>query len=111
MEEQWPEYLKHIGKSSVKMQQANPDMIKAFQDMKSATHSNDVIDNKTKELIAIAVSVARQCDGCIAAHARQAKLAGATREEVGAAIQVAMTVAAGGAFVYGSKVFDAFDQF
>ena len=37
---------------------------------------------KTKELIALAISITRECDGCIAAHARGAARQGATRGEV-----------------------------
>ncbi len=108
---QWPDYLRQIGKHAAQLQQANPGMMDAFQGIREAVHSNPAIDDKTRELIAIAVSVARQCDGCIASHVRQAKLAGASREEVGAAIGVAMAVAAGGAYVYGTKVVDAYEQF
>ena len=47
------------------------------------------LDNKTKELIAIAVSAVNSCGYCVDAHVASAKQAGATDEEITAAIEVA----------------------
>ena len=44
--------------------------------------SDDALDTKTKDLIALAFSAATRCDGCIAFHAEAAMKQGATRAEV-----------------------------
>ena len=64
------------------------------------------LDAKTRELIALAVGVTRQCDGCITTHA--ARKHGATAEEIAEALGVAIAVNAGAALVYSARVMDAF---
>jgi AhpD family alkylhydroperoxidase len=55
----------------------------------------NVVDKKTKELIAIACSVMADCVPCIDWHYQQARTAGATKEEISEAIGIAMAVSAG----------------
>jgi AhpD family alkylhydroperoxidase len=70
----------------------------------------NVLDAKTRELIALAVAVTTRCDGCITVHSAAAARAGASREEVAAALSVAIALNAGAALVYSARAFDAFDQ-
>jgi AhpD family alkylhydroperoxidase len=56
-----------------------------------------VIDLKTKELIAIAASVMADCKGCLRGHVVKAVRAGATQEEIGEAIAIAIAI--GGAAI------------
>jgi AhpD family alkylhydroperoxidase len=53
------------------------------------------LDKKTKELIAIACSVAVDCVPCIEWHYRNAVQAGATKEEISEALAVSMSISAG----------------
>ena len=69
------------------------------------------MDAKTKELIALALSVGKECDGCIAAHAHGAAGKGATLEEVAETIGVAILMNGGPATVYGPRAFAAFQEF
>lgn len=50
------------------------------------------LDAKTRELITIAVSAANGCQYCLEAHRAAALLAGATDEEITAAIEVAASI-------------------
>jgi AhpD family alkylhydroperoxidase len=68
------------------------------------------IPRKYRELIAIAVAVTTQCPYCIEAHAKGAKAAGATREEVAEASLLAAALRAGGAATHGTQVLKFFDQ-
>ncbi len=58
------------------------------------TYRKSEIDRKTKELIAIAASLAFQCEGCLEGHLKKALEHGASKEEVSEAISIAMGVAA-----------------
>ncbi len=61
-----------------------------YQELYHPTRS--VLDMKTKELIALAVSIAAGCPGCFKGHVKKAVRHGATREEVGEAIAVAIGI-------------------
>jgi len=69
------------------------------------------LDARTKELIALAIAVSKECDGCIAAHAHAAVRHGATPPEAAEAIGVAFLMNGGPATVYGARAFDAFHEF
>ena len=70
-----------------------------------------MIYTKTKELIALAISVAIRCDDCIGFHAKAAAQQGATREEVAETLGMAIYMGAGPSAMYASHAIEAFDQF
>jgi AhpD family alkylhydroperoxidase len=67
------------------------------------------VPRKYRELIAIAVACTTQCPYCIEAHAKAAKAAGATREEIVEAAFVASALRAGGAATHGAMALKFFD--
>ena len=64
-----------------------------------------------KSVIALAIAVSKECDGCIAAHAHAAVLHGATVAEAAEAIGVTFLMNGGPATVYGARAFAAFQEF
>ncbi len=48
----------------------------------SATMDNSVLDQKTKEFIALSLGMAARCEWCISYHVNNAIKAGATRKEL-----------------------------
>jgi alkylhydroperoxidase/carboxymuconolactone decarboxylase family protein YurZ len=55
--------------------------------------------------------VTSRCDGCITVHTEAAIRQGATREEIAEALGVAITVNAGAALVYSTRVMDALKEY
>jgi AhpD family alkylhydroperoxidase len=68
------------------------------------------IPKKYRELIAIAVACTTQCPYCIEAHAKGAKAAGASKEEVAEAALLAAALRAGGAATHGTLALKFYDQ-
>ena len=56
------------------------------------TYKPSAIDRKTKELVAIAASLAAKCEGCLEGHIKKALKFGASREEISEAIAIAIGV-------------------
>jgi AhpD family alkylhydroperoxidase len=90
---------------------AIPEIYGGFARLHDAALAPGVLDAKTKELIALAIAVSTQCDGCIASHARGAARKGATPQEAAEAIGVAILMSGGPATVYGPRAFAAFQEF
>ncbi len=88
-----------------------PDAYKGFQTLHQAAFAPGALDVKTKELIALAISVIERCDGCIASHAQGAARAGATQEEAAEAIGVTFLMNGGPATIYGPRAYAAFSEF
>ncbi|HMC40498.1 MAG TPA: carboxymuconolactone decarboxylase family protein [Acidimicrobiales bacterium] len=87
-----------------------PDVIGGYATMQRAALAEGALSTKHKELIALAVAVTRECDGCIAAHAKGAARHGATEEEVAEAIGVAIVLNGGPATVWGPRALSAFRE-
>jgi AhpD family alkylhydroperoxidase len=61
--------------------------------------------------VALAISVVKRCDGCIAYHAKAAARAGASAEVVGEMLGVALLMDGGTASVYAPRAWEAFVEF
>jgi AhpD family alkylhydroperoxidase len=88
-----------------------PDVYKGYSQLHTAALRAGTLDVKTKELIALALGISKQCDGCIASHARGAARAGATAEEVAEAIGVAILLIGRPGTVYGPRAMAAYRDF
>jgi AhpD family alkylhydroperoxidase len=93
------------------LRRAIPEVYDGYRRMHTAAYAAGALDRKTKELIALAIAVSEQCDGCIAAHARGAVRTGATPAEVAEALGVAIAMNGGPGTVYGPRAFAAFQEF
>jgi AhpD family alkylhydroperoxidase len=88
-----------------------PDVMKGFSALAQAALRAGALDTKTKELIALAISVATRCDACIAFHAEAAVKQGASRDEVMETMGMAIYMGAGPSVMYAAQAVEAFDQF
>ena len=88
-----------------------PEAFEAFVAFEQAAFRPRALDAKTKELIAVAVTLITQCDSCISLHTRKARIAGATEEEITEALFVAMELRAGAAFGHFRAVTASLDEY
>jgi AhpD family alkylhydroperoxidase len=88
-----------------------PEALSAFGALSKAAQTAGALDKKTKELLALAISVAIRCDGCIGYHARGAHRTGASRQEVAETLGVAIQMGGGPSVNYAADALRAFDQF
>ena len=71
--------------------------------------ADGAIPLKYRQLIAVAVACTTQCPYCIEVHAKAAKAAGATREELVESTMLAAALRAGGAATHGAMALKFFD--
>ncbi|SHF44540.1 alkylhydroperoxidase AhpD family core domain-containing protein [Litoreibacter ascidiaceicola] len=88
-----------------------PDTTSAFGRLVMNATENGTLSVKTKELIAFAIAIAVRCDGCMAHHSQAVLKAGASRQEVGEMIGVAILMGGGPSTVYGAEALRAYDAF
>jgi AhpD family alkylhydroperoxidase len=81
--EKWPSYT-----------MVDPRMRKIYFQFYQETYKPSVLDRKTKELIAIAASLASHCNGCLEGHIKKGLKVGMTKEELSETIAITMGVAA-----------------
>jgi len=101
----------HLEKQITNLGNELPGPMSGFARLHRKAVEEGVLTGKTKELIALAISIAIRCEGCIAYHSHDAIKAGATRAEIIEAIGVAILMGGAPASVYATYAMDAFEQF
>jgi len=93
------------------LRHAAPEAWAGFGALHQAAVADGVLPARIKELMALAIAVVKQCDGCIAYHAKAAARRGASAEEVAEALSVALLMDGGTASVYGPRAWQAYQEF
>jgi AhpD family alkylhydroperoxidase len=110
MVEDWPEFIRNMDGAVRDLRQAAPEVMKTFSEMARSAHAGNALDHKTKELVALAISVATRCAPCIAYHAEGAVKRGATRQEVAETLGMSIYMGAGPSVMYAAETLEAVDQ-
>ena len=87
-----------------------PAIHEAFDAFSKQVFAAGALPAKTKQLIAVAVAHVTQCPYCISGHAKLARRAGASDQEIMEAIWVAAEMRAGGAFAHSTVALHALDD-
>lgn len=103
--------IAEVDEYAIKLRDLIPDTISGFGALSKAAQTPGALDRKTKEIVAVAIAVAGRCDACIGYHARGARRAGATRQELAEALGVAIQMGGGPSVNYAADALRAFDQF
>lgn len=89
--------------SKLKALEANaPEAVKAFFAFDKKAMAAGAIPSKYKELMALAVAFTTQCPYCIEIHAKKAREANASEQEISEAVVVAAALRAGAAMTHGT---------
>jgi AhpD family alkylhydroperoxidase len=97
--------MKHLAKLK-KLGELAPEAFQAFVALDEAPFKYGVIPLKYKELMAVAIALTTQCPYCIEIHAKKAKKAGATEQELAETTLVAASLRAGAAITHGTHTLE-----
>lgn len=87
-----------------------PETAAAWNNFSNTVFKEGALTEKTKQLIAVAVSHVTQCPYCIRAHTKQAMRKGASKEEIMEAIWVASEMRAGATIAHASLAIDEMEK-
>lgn len=88
-----------------------PDVMKSFNDLGKAAAKPGALDEKTKELVAIALGVAAHCDACIGFHVRTLVRLGGTKQELAETLAMAVYMGGGPSLMYAADTLAAYDEY
>ncbi len=111
MIENWSETIAALNAQLKSLRTSSAEVTRTFSECAKATLKSGALNTKTKELMALAISIAVRCDDCIAFHAKAAVQQGATREEIQETLQLAIYMGAGPSVMYASHALSAFEEF
>lgn len=106
-----PIYRSEVDELVVKLAKEQPNVMGPFLSFIKRVEEKGALDAKSKQLIAVALSVALHCESCIAFHTKKALDAGATTNELVETCLIATQIAGTSAMTYSKLVFDAIENF
>ena len=105
------ELRQHLEERLTQFGRELPGPMGGFARLHKKAVEDGALSAKVKELMALAISIAVGCEGCIAYHTHDAIKAGATRAELLETIGVGVMMAGGPGTIYAAHALDAVDQF
>ncbi|MBS0237973.1 MAG: carboxymuconolactone decarboxylase family protein [Proteobacteria bacterium] len=105
----WSHYRNNLMARIGELGKLSPDSVGGYMMASGAGAKTGHLDEKTRQLISLAVAATTRCDGCISVHSNLAVKSGATKAEIAEALGVAIAMNAGAALVYSARVLDAVD--
>lgn len=102
--------LRDLREPTSSLRHAIPETWSGFVDLHRAAMAEGEVPTALKEAAALAISVVKRCDGCIAYHAKAAARAGATPGQVAEMLGVALLMDGGTASVYAPRAWEAFEE-
>lgn len=92
------------------LREINSSLTDAFSSFDKQVMEENILTEKEKELIAVAVAHVTGCPYCIDIHTKEAKKKGADLEEIAEVIFVATTLKAGSALAHSVNALNAYDD-
>lgn len=111
MTDKFTHITKDISAQLAKFRKEMPEVMTGFSALSSAASKEGVLDKKTKELIAMALAVSKQCPGCIGFHSQALVKLQTTREELLETLSMAIYMGGGPSLMYAAEALEAFEEF
>ena len=100
-------YPKATAELAARRHELAPEIGDAFKEFSARVFAPGALDEKTKQLIAVAVAHTTQCPYCIRGHTKAALRKGASENELMEAVWVAAEMRAGGAYAHSALALSA----
>ncbi len=107
----WSNFLDETMARMATLQEQTPATFDGFNTMGKAAKKPGALDEKTKELIALGISISTRCDSCIGFHVKSLVRLGTTREEFCEALAMIGYMGGGPSIAFSAKALEAFDEF
>jgi AhpD family alkylhydroperoxidase len=111
MSTSYRELTADISATLAKLRADIPDTTRGFSALAQAAGKPGALDRKTKELIAMALSVGARCDPCIGFHAEALVKLGTTRAEFEDMLGMCIYMGGGPSLMYAAHALQAFEEF
>ncbi|MFD0909498.1 carboxymuconolactone decarboxylase family protein [Ruegeria arenilitoris] len=106
----WSDRLAETRSGLRNLNVAIPDTARAFGTLGKSVKEGGTLDFKTKEFIALGMSIAVRCEPCISLHTETLVKAGASREEFSDVLAMAIQMGGGPSMMYAAKALECFDE-
>jgi AhpD family alkylhydroperoxidase len=111
MSKSYKDIIADTSANLAKLRKDVPEVMQGFDALSGAASKAGALDEKTKELIAMALSVAARCDPCLGFHAKALVKFGASRAEVEEMLGMCVYMGGGPSLMYAAAALAAYEEF
>jgi AhpD family alkylhydroperoxidase len=101
--------VQSLNQGMSRLRKAQPAAMQGFGQLAKAAMTSGTIDEKHKELIALAIGITQHCSGCIAFHVKALHRLDCTRQELDEMLAVCVYMGGGPALMYAAEAIAAWD--
>ena len=107
----WNKFLEETKLCFGELERETPEIFRGFGVMGKEAKKTGVLNEKTKEFIALGIAIATRCESCIAFHVNSLVRLKTSREEIVEALSMCSYMGGGPSIAFSAKALEAFDQF
>lgn len=107
----YKELTKEVATKMRGLRESQPNLMAAFSQLAAAGTQDGALSKKTRELVALGISVACRCDDCIGFHVQTLVKLGTTRAEIEEVLGTAVYMGGGPSMMYATHALTAFEEF
>ena len=106
----WNSFLKDTKNSYGKLSKEIPNTFHGFDAMGKEAKKIGLVDEKTKEFVALGIAVSTRCESCIGFHVQALIKLGMSREELIEVLAMCSYMGGGPSITFSAKALEAYDQ-
>ena len=106
----WKKFLSKTRENYKLLNEEIPETFRGFGVMGEEAKKNGLVDNKTKEFVALGIAIATRCESCIGMHIEALIKLGTNRDELVEILAMCSFMGGGPSITFSSKALEAYDQ-
>ena len=106
----WKSFLEDTKNNFRKLSKEIPNTFHGFETMGKEAKKDGIIDEKTKEFVALGIAISTRCESCIGLHVQALIRLGMSREELMEILAMCSYMGGGPSITFSSKALEAYDQ-
>ena len=106
----WKSFIKDTRKKFANLNKEIPDTFEGFNLMGKEAKKNGIVDEKTKEFVALGIAISTRCESCIVMHVEALIRLKTSKEELVEILAMCSYMGGGPSITFSAKALEAFEQ-
>ena len=106
----WKSFIKDTRKKFANLNKEIPDTFEGFNLMGKEAKKNGIVDEKTKEFVALGIAISTRCESCIGMHVEALIRLKTSKEELVEILAMCSYMGGGPSITFSAKALEAFEQ-
>tara|TARA_B100001741_G_C16032484_1_gene360561 strand:- start:143 stop:478 length:336 start_codon:yes stop_codon:yes gene_type:complete len=106
----WKSFIKETRSKFANLNKELPNTFDGFNLMGKDAKKNGIVDEKTKEFVALGIAISTRCESCIGMHVEALVRLGVSKAELVEVLAMCCYMGGGPSITFSAKALEAYDQ-